>query len=235
MPDLAHAELEIAVDRGDLVRRAADWLAHYLSARPGVLSVALSGGTTPQPVYERLAAAPLPWPRIHWFWGDERFVSPDDPASNYRMVRAALLERAPVPPENVHRIPTAGAPEDAAAAYDDELRRFAREVRPGKPLFDAVLLGVGGDGHTASLFPGGAALEERARWAVAVAASPVARITLTLPALDNSAAVAFIAAGAEKRAPLARILAGDKSLPAARVETGGEMRCFLDRDAAPPR
>jgi 6-phosphogluconolactonase len=231
MTALREAILEVLDDRAALARRAAEWLAGWLGGRDGTLAVALSGGSTPKPVYELLAGSRLPWPRIHWFFGDERFVPQDHPDSNYRMVREALFARAPVPPGNIHPIPTTGAPADAAKAYDEELRRFAQGRAP---LFDAVLLGIGPDGHTASLFPGGAALEERARWAVAADHPPGARITLTLPALGQSAAVAFIAAGAEKRPVLARIFAGETP-PAARVATAGEMRLFLDRDAAPPR
>ena len=137
------------------------------------MAVALSGGATPRPVYERLAAAPLserlPWPRIHWFWGDERFVPPDHPDSNYRMVREALLSRVPVPPANIHPVRTEGiSPETAAAEYDAELRRFYHDARRADALFDVTLLGIGADGHTASLFPGDGALAEKSRWAVAV-------------------------------------------------------------------
>jgi 6-phosphogluconolactonase len=238
MNDLRHALLDIAETRDALARRVADWLVERLSAGSGMLSIALSGGSTPRPVYELLAAPPLaarmPWSRIHWFWGDERFVPWDHPESNYRMAHEALLSRAPVPSENVHPISTTGQPEDAAAAYDAGLRGFAA-TRPQRLLFDIVLLGIGTDGHTASLFPGAPALEERSRWAVAVPHPDVTRITLTYPAIAESAAVAFIAAGAKKRDPLTRIFAGHGNLPAARVRSKGEVHCFLDREAAPPR
>lgn len=235
--DLRHAARDVAADRDALAARVADWLVERLAARPGVLSVALSGGSTPRPIYQLLAAEPrrsrVPWPRIHWFWGDERFVPPDHPDSNFRMAREAFLSRAPVPPENVHPIPTEGAPEAAADAYEAALRRFAA-ARASEPLFEITLLGVGPDGHTASLFPGSPALDERHRLVLAVRPPLGTRITLTLPALGDSAAIAFIAAGAEKRPALERIFAGE-DLPATRVAGKGEVRCFLDREAAPIR
>ncbi len=216
---------------------AATWLAAQLRGRDGVLGVLLSGGGTARPVSELLATPPfagtLPWPRIHWFLGDERFVPHDHADSNYRMMREALFARAPIPSANVHAIPTEGlTPEAAAAFYDHELRRF-RETRGGGPLFDASLLGIGTDGHTASLFPGNAALDETARWAVAVESARGTRISLTRPALDLSRALAFLAAGKEKHAILARLFAGADDLPAARISPEGELRFILDRAAAP--
>jgi 6-phosphogluconolactonase len=239
--EIARAVIDVADTPAELARRAAEWIVGELAQRDGMLSVALSGGETPRPVYELLATPPLrdrmPWPRVHWFWGDERFVPKDHRDSNYRMVREALLSRAPVPPANIHAVPTEGlTPEAAAAEYDAELRRFYREARREDALFDVTLLGIGADGHTASLFPGGAALEEKSALVVAVSgARAEPRITLTLPALARSRAVAFLAAGAEKRPALTRIFAGARDLPAARVEPEGGLYYFLDRAAAPDR
>jgi 6-phosphogluconolactonase len=239
MLDLSRATVDVADDAADLARRAAAWIAARLGELDGPLSVALSGGSTPRPVYELLAVPPLrnrmPWSRIHWFWGDERFVPQDDSASNFRMAYDALLRRAPVPPANIHAIPTEGlTPEAAAAFYDAELRRFQAEKRRDIPLFDVTLLGIGPDGHTASLIPGDAAVEEQTAWAVAVRGSRAeTRITLTLPALARSGAVAFLAAGPDKRAPLARLFAGASDLPPARLDPAGGVFFFLDRAAAP--
>jgi 6-phosphogluconolactonase len=239
--DVARAIIDVADTPAELARHAAEWIVGELAQCDGILAVALSGGATPRPVYELLAAPPLrermPWPRVHWFWGDERFVPKDHRDSNYRMVREALLSRAPVPPANIHPMPTEGlAPEAAAAEYDAELRRFYGEARRGGVLFDVTLLGIGTDGHTASLFPGDAAVEEKSALVVAVSgARAEPRITLTLPALGRSRAVAFLAAGAEKRAVLARIFAGARNLPAARIEPEGALYYFLDRTAAPDR
>jgi 6-phosphogluconolactonase len=232
MIDLTRAEVDVADDPAALGQRAATWLASQLAHGDGVLSVALAGGSTPRPVYRQLAArTDIPWPRIHWFWGDERFVPHDHPDSNYRMARETLLARAAA--ANIHPVPTDGSPDDAAAAYDETLRRFAGNERAGRPLFDVTLLGIGPDGHTASLFPGGAALAERARWAVAVRDQARTRITLTYPALDNSAHIVFLVAGAEKKPILTRLFAGDGDLPAAHVSPRGTVRFFLDRAAAP--
>ena len=196
--------------------KAAHWIA-ALIADGG--AVALSGGATPKPVYEALAELPLPWDRVHWFFGDERFVPPDDRESNYRMAREAMLFRAP--PENVHAIPTVGVTLDKAAArYEAVLpERFA-----------LVLLGLGTDGHTASLFPGSPVLDERVRRVAAVPDKDPPRITLTYPALENADHVAFLVSGADKDAVLARVRAGDKSLPAARLRPKGELRFFTDSD-----
>jgi 6-phosphogluconolactonase len=148
------------------------------------------------------------------------------------MAREAVIARVPIPAANVHPVPTDGAPEDAARRYEADLRAFAAG-RPGDPLFDVQLLGLGPDGHTASLFPGTPALGERRSWVAAVlGAKPEARITLTYPALDSSGEVAFLVAGEEKRAVLRRLLEGDAALPAAGVRPAGPVTVFADRAAA---
>jgi 6-phosphogluconolactonase len=224
-----------------LARGAAQWLLAKIQERGGTCAVCLSGGSTPRRLYEVLAVPPVvtrfPWEDVHWFWGDERFVPPDDPDSNFRMVDEALLSVAPVPRENIHPVPTQGLPlPDAAAAYEAVLKNFYGEDRldPGRPLFDLILLGLGEDGHTASLFPGSPALHETTRWTVGVEPPDLApRITLTYPALESSRTVAFLVAGARKQKILARVLAGDEALPAARVLSLGEIVWFADRAAAP--
>jgi 6-phosphogluconolactonase len=241
MTAVAEGSVEILADPEALARHAADWLLAAARAKDGVFAVALSGGSTPRRLYERLAAPPclavFPWDRTHWFWGDERFVPPDDRESNYRMARDAMLSRAPVPRSNIHPIPTAGTtPQAAAADYERALQAFygARVLKAGRPLFDVVLLGLGLEGHTASLFPGTAILEERERWVgVVVGAMPEPRITLTYPTLDSSREMAFLVAGAEKRTVFERLFHGDRALPAARLQPCGALRFFLDRAAAP--
>jgi 6-phosphogluconolactonase len=237
------AAVEILPDPEALARRAADWLLAVARAKEGSFAVALSGGSTPRRLYELLAEPAsrdaFPWSRTHWFWGDERFVPHDAAASNYRMAREALLSRAPVPAANIHPVPTEGTtPERAAAAYARTLQSFygAAALAPDRPLFDIVLLGLGPDGHTASLFPGTTVLDERKHWVGAVVgAMPEPRITLTYPALDSSREVAFRVAGKEKRTVLGRLLGGDATLPAARLQPQGTLRLFLDRAAAPDR
>ena len=159
----------------------------------------------------------------------------DDVLSNYRMVREALLSRAPIPAINIHPIPTEGlSPEIAAATYERELKTFygAAHLDPGRPLFDVNILGVGPDGHTASLFPGNAVLTERDKWVAAVVgAKPEARITLTFPALESSRHAAFLVTGNEKRTIFKRLHSGDDSLPAARLHPNGTLWMFVDANA----
>jgi 6-phosphogluconolactonase len=235
-------DLEVLSDPVALARRAADWLLDLVLRTDGLFAVGLSGGGTPQTLYELLATPPyrdaLPFERIHWFWGDERFVPPSDQRSNFRMVWEALLSHVPVPPENIHPIPTAGADaNEGAQTYEAELKAFYGEDRldPARPLFNALFLGLGPDGHTASLFPGGTALARTAQWAVgAEGPDREARITLTYPVLESARAAAFLVAGAQKRDILARLLAGDVELPAGRLRPLGALRVFADAPAAGP-
>jgi len=240
MTSPCEARLEILADPEALAHRAADWLLAAAAAKDGDFAVALSGGSTPRRLYEHLAGPrycdAFPWSRTHWFWGDERFVPQDDTLSNYRMVRLAMLSRAPIPTANIHAIPTEGvSPEGAASAYERELRSFygADRLDPGRPLFDVTLLGLGPDGHTASLFPGTAALAERDRWVAAIVGiKSEARITLTYPALESSRHAAFLVAGEEKRTILARLRRGDSDLPAAHLCPTGTLWLFSDVAAA---
>jgi 6-phosphogluconolactonase len=240
MTGISDAKLEVLPDPDALARRVAAWLLAAAIAKQGRFAVALSGGSTPRRLYEHLAGMPyrenFPWPRTHWFWGDERFVPPDDAKSNYRMVREALLSRAPVPTGNIHPMPTTTPnPEAAASAYERELKSFygADRLDPAQPLFDVTLLGLGLDGHTASLFPGTSALGVRDRWVAAVVGTePEARITLTYPALESSRQVAFLVSGSEKREIFARLRRGDERLPAARLRPTGPLWFFADTAAA---
>jgi 6-phosphogluconolactonase len=238
----SETRIDIAKDPEDLADRAARWIADIAGRSQGRVAISLSGGSTPRRLYQLLSEAPfrdaMPWDRIHWFWGDERFVPPDHPDSNYRMAREALLSRAPIPAANIHRVETGGDPADAARAYERTLKSYygAETLDPARPLFDVELLGLGPDGHTASLFPGTKALDERRRWvAEVVGAKPEERITLTYPVLESSRHTAFLAAGADKREPLVRVLAGDRELPAARVRPAGELVWFVDEQAYPAR
>lgn len=226
-----------------LARHAAQWLLEVALATDGRFAVCLSGGSTPRRLYELLASAPIrdkfPWSRTHWFFGDERFVPPDHPESNFAMVRAELFSRAPVPPDKIHAIVTEGrSPVEAAADYEARLKDFYGTPRldPKRPLFDVTFLGIGEDGHVASLFPAAATLEERERWVVPAQRSDGAqRISLTLPPLASSRAVAFLVTGSRKQAILSRLRAGDQSLPAARVHPVGDVFWFVDAAAAGTR
>jgi len=205
-------------------------------------AVALSGGSTPRAAYALLATSPwrdqVPWPKVHLFWGDERCVPPDDPQSNYRMAREALLDHIPIPESNVHRIRAERRPLEAAGAYEKELRRFFRSPSPQIPHFDLVFLGLGPDGHTASLFPNTAALNEADRLAVAnhVPQQDAWRITLTFPVLNAASHVIFLVAGAGKAARVRDILGTatpTPRFPAQRVRpTQGTLTWLMDRAAA---
>jgi len=236
----APASVEVAKDPEALARRAAGWIADLAAASRDRFAICLSGGSTPRRLYQLLSESPyrdaLPWDRVHWFWGDERFVPWDHPDSNYGMVYAALLGRAPAPPRNIHGIAMIGTPAEAAAAYERVLKSYygSENLDPARPLFDIQILGLGPDGHTASLIPGTSVLEERQRWvAEVIGGRPEPRITLTYPVLESSRHTAFLAAGAEKRETLSRALAGDEALPAARIRPVGELTWFVDEAARP--
>lgn len=234
-----NSQFEVLRDPATLALRVARWMTDLARAKKGEFAVALSGGSTPQALYQALASDGLarrfPWALVHWFWGDERLVPHQDPLSNYHMAWAAMLAHVPVPATNIHAIPTEGvSAEESARAYERALREFygADRLDPARPLFDLVLLGLGVDGHTASLFPQSAALDDREHWAAAVQTHTPARITLTYPALESSAHTAFLVTGTEKRSILRGLLEGRQDLPAARLRPTGELRFFVDTAAA---
>jgi 6-phosphogluconolactonase len=235
----AIGRFETLPDPRALARHVAEWMIAAASAAKAPFRVSLSGGSTPKALYELLASdgfrERFPWQRVSWYWGDERFVPHDDPDSNYRMAREAMLDKVPVPPENVHPVPTDGDPAEAAQRYERTLQEAygAATFDPARPLFDITLLGLGPDGHTASLLPGEPVLEERKRWVAEVAhGRPEIRITMTYPAIESSRQVAFLVAGAEKAPILRAIRAGGSRVPAARVRPHGELIWFADKDAA---
>ena len=240
--------IRVLPDRGAIARAAAELFtsaAGDARERGGTFSVALAGGSTPRDLYRLLAdegepfRARLPWEALRLFWGDERHVPPDHPDSNYRMARETLLERAPIPAQNVHRIhaeePDAGR---AAGEYEETIAAAFRLAPDGLPRFDLILLGLGPEGHTASLFPGSPALHDgehlvAAPWVEKLGAH---RITLTPRALNAAARVVFLVAGEEKAPALREVLAGDASpdLYPARIvrPTDGELLWLLDAEAA---
>jgi 6-phosphogluconolactonase len=233
--------VEVLPDAQALAEHAAHWLLDLACAKSGPFAVSLSGGSTPKLLYQLLASPPLkdrfPWARTHWFWGDERFVPHDDPASNYRMTREAMLDRAPVPPANIHPMPTEHmSAAHAADAYERELKEFYGQdtLDPARPLFDVELLGLGTNGHTASLFPCMTVLKDRTHWVGSMTDKDAGtRLTLTYPALESAREVAFLVAGKDKRPVLQEILSGRSDLPAAHVRPQGTLRFLVDRAAAP--
>ncbi len=209
----------------------------------GRFAIALSGGRTPAKLYSLWArmdanALGAPWGKAHLFWSDERYVDHDDLLSNYRMTREALLSHVPIPPQNVHPMPTnCESPDECAAAYESELRQF---FGGAAPAFDLQLLGLGPEGHTASLFPGSAAIEEPTRWVMAVhaAAIPHLRLTLTPVVLNQGRNTWFLVSGADKRQIVEKLRREDERnraaslYPAARIRPAGNVVWYLDRAAA---
>lgn len=233
-------EIKIVPDNVTLARVAADefhCVAEAAVQERGRFSVALSGGNTPRAVYSLLASEhkELPWDRIYIFFGDERHVPPDHPDSNFRMAHESLLSKVPIPEKNVHRIHAELDAEAAAAEYDQQLRDFFHLVNHDWPRFDLIFLGIGEDGHTASLFPGSGALAETSRRVVAnwVEKFKAFRITLTFPVLNHAAEAVFLVSGAGKAQILSAILRpGDQNYPAQSVQPeNGRLLWMVDQDA----
>jgi 6-phosphogluconolactonase len=222
----------------DFVRCAGEAIA----AR-GRFTVALSGGSTPKRLYQLLAAEPyrsqVVWGRVEIFWGDERCVPPDHPESNYRMAREAMLDHLPIPAEHIHRMEAERSDRDAAARdYEAVLARLFGVSAGGQPpALDLALMGMGPDGHTASLFPHTKALEETSRWVVAnhVPQLNTNRLTLTRPILNRAREALFLVAGADKAERLTEVLAGPADpnrLPSQSIQPDGQLLWFVDRAAA---
>jgi 6-phosphogluconolactonase len=225
-----------------LARAAADRIMARIGANSGRVIICLTGGSSPLQLYRLLATEAyrdkIPWDRVHWFIGDERFVAADDPLNNMGAARRAFLDQC-APAETIHPIPTDAADPDAAARrYANELVAFygADVLDPARPLFDVVLMGVGPDGHVASLFPDYPAIDETERWVVGVPKAHVEpfvpRVSLTLPALGSCREMLFEVAGSEKRAILTSVLAGE-NLPANRARSVGQTIWLVDRSALP--
>jgi 6-phosphogluconolactonase len=231
VPDPQTLAYEAAQRFAELVREAVSFRGRF--------SVALSGGSTPGRLYGLLAEDPyrkqVPWGQVHLFWGDERCVPPDDPGSNYRLAQEMVISRVPIPPENVHRVRGELGPEIAAQTYEQVLHDFFCGPRP---RFDLVLLGLGKDGHTASLFPGSALLAEMERLVAPAEAiyqdRPAQRVTLTLPAINTARQVLFLVAGIDKAQVVQAVVEGpDGQLPAQRIQpTAGQLTWLLDAPAA---
>lgn len=237
-------DIRVYDDQNSLMQAAAAYATECYNAAisdHGYFAVALSGGSTPRALFELLAvpenAQHIGWSKVHVFWGDERTVPPDHPDSNYRMAKEALLDFVALPASNVHRISGELEPVRAAAEYEQTLRSFFAK-RAGKTRFDLILLGMGDDGHTASLFPDTEALNETERLVVAnhVPKLDTWRITLTAPVINDAAHVAFLVAGAGKAAVLKRVLQGPRQphkLPSQLIQpVDGELVWLLDKAAA---
>jgi 6-phosphogluconolactonase len=235
-------ELLVVADPAALAKAAADRVMARIDANQARIAICLTGGSSPKQLYALLASetyrSRIPWDRVHWFIGDERFVPPSDLRNNMAMARKIMLD-AFAPPSNIHPIPTdSGSPDESAGRYAHELKSFygAERLEDVRPLFDMVLMGVGPDGHTASIFPDYPAMGETERWVVGVPKANVEpfvpRVTLTLPALASCREMLFEVAGSDKHAILMRVLAGE-NLPANRARSNGETVWLMDVAARP--
>lgn len=233
-------QVKIVPDNASLARTAAQEfhrLAEAAVQERGRFSVALSGGNTPRAVFSLLASEhkQLPWDRIHIFFGDERHVPPDHPDSNFRMANESLLSRVPIPEKNVHRIRAELEADAAATEYEQELREFFHLINHDWPCFDLIFLGIGDDGHTASLFPGSKALTESSRRVVAnwVEKFQTFRITVTFPVLNHASEVVFMVSGAGKAQILSEVLRpGARKYPAQSVQPEkGQLLWLVDQGA----
>ena len=233
-----HKTVEVLPDLAALIERSLSIaLAKIQTAieSRGLCTIALSGGSTPKPLYEAIAAQQLPWDKIHVFWGDERYVPPDHADSNQLMARRAWLDSVDIPAQNIHPMPTDDAdPADAARKYEAHLAEFFHLKTGEFPALDVILLGMGDDGHTASLFPHTEALQVRDRVITVGSKDGQPRITFTAPTINHGRCVMFVVAGANKRAALAEIFAPEAdelSYPSRLVQPQGELWWLLDREA----
>ncbi|WP_413162182.1 6-phosphogluconolactonase [Capilliphycus salinus ALCB114379] len=230
--------IELFPSRDQLVERAKaiilDKIEPAIASR-GLFSLVLAGGSTPKPLYEGLAAEDLPLDKIHIFWGDERYVAPDHPDSNEGMARQAWLERVPFPPENIHPMPTGGNdPLADAGQYDAELRRFFQVSEGEFPAFDVILLGMGDDAHTASLFPQTEALQVRDRLIAVGNKAGQPRLTFTVPLINQAECVMFLVTGENKQPALTQVFAetaDEMMYPSRAIQPQGELWWLLDEAA----
>lgn len=230
--------IEVLSDKTSLIARTQDIILTKIKAaiaRQDRASIALAGGSTPKPLYESLATQDLPWEKIHIFWGDERYVPADHPDSNQLMARQAWLDKVAIPEDNIHPIPTSGeSPEEDAAMSEKELREFFGVSSPEFPMFDLILLGIGDDGHTASLFPHTPVLKETEK-AIAIGhKSGQPRLTFTAPLINQADCVLFLVAGGNKTDALKHILKADAdnmAYPASLIQPQGELWWLLDESA----
>lgn len=233
------AVVDVQPDTVAVAKRVSNWLIERLNERADRFSLCISGGQTPRLLYETLGqpefADKIPWSKVHIFWGDERFVPKSDQLSNYKMVKTALLDRVQIPQANIHPVPTElGDSTLAAAAYEKDLQDFygSKTLTAKHFLFDITLLGIGNDGHTASLFPGTEVLKEKTAWVKSVrGVKSEDRITLTIPVLESSRVLAFLVTGSDKSAILKQVMDGQSNLPAASIKPTGSLYWFLDQAA----
>lgn len=230
--------VEVLPDKEALIQRSLELVLSKMQeaiAQRGTCTIALAGGSTPKPLYEKIAQQNLPWDKIHVFWGDERYVPPTHPDSNEGMARQAWLDKVPIPATNIHPMPTgSGAPAQDAGQYETELQAFFHTQPEEFPALDIILLGMGDDGHTASLFPHTSALQVRDRLVTVGNKDGQPRLTFTAPLINQARTVIFIVAGASKRPALDQVFAAvaeDSHYPSRLIRPQGELWWLLDQAA----
>jgi 6-phosphogluconolactonase len=228
--------VEILISQQDLLDRTLLIIMNKFEAaiaKKGQFTIALAGGNTPKPLYEAIARQSLPWDKVHVFWGDERYVPVEHPDSNQRMARLAWLDRVAIPAANIHGMPTsANNPQIDAEKYEAEIEQFFQLKQGEMPTFDVILLGIGDDGHTASLFPHTQALHVRDRIVTVGNKDGQPRITLTVPGLNAASCIIFLVSGANKQPALEQIFApeGDEfQYPSRSIQPQGELWWLLDK------
>jgi 6-phosphogluconolactonase len=230
--------VEVLPDKASLLKRSLEVVLSKMQAaiqEHGRCAIALAGGGTPKPLYESLSTQDLPWEKVHVFWGDERYVPADHPDSNQGMARSAWLDKVDIPAANIHPMPTDGAtPAADAEKHEAQLREFFETPVGEFPHFDVILLGIGDDAHTASLFPHTDALQVKDRLVTVGNKDGQPRITFTAPLINHAHCVIFLVAGASKRPALAQIFAPDAddlTYPARLIQPQGELWWLLDESA----
>lgn len=230
--------VEVLPDKAALIERSLSLVLEQMQTAirdRGLCTIALSGGSTPKPLYEAIASQSLPWEKIHVFWGDERYVPPDSPESNEGMARQAWLDKVAIPAANIHPMPTSAQnPALDAEKHQEHLQTFFKINGGEFPSFDIILLGIGDDGHTASLFPHTEALQVRDALVTVGNKDGQPRLTFTAPLINHARCVIFIVAGESKRPALAQIFAStadELTYPARLIQPQHELWWLLDRSA----
>lgn len=231
--------VEVLADTTKLIERSQEIILSRLQTAVesrGSFSIALSGGSTPKPLYEALSKNTLPWSKVHVFWGDERYVPSDHQDSNQLMARQTWLDKVEIPPENIHPLNvTSGDPIQDALEYEQELQEFFQTKQGAIPMFDLILLGMGDDGHTASLFPHTEALKVSDRLVTVGNKDGQPRLTFTASLINHARCVMFVVAGESKRPALKEIFAAqgdEKTYPSRLIQPQGELFWLLDQSAA---
>ncbi len=230
--------VEILSDKIALIQKSKEIVLNKINgaiAERGKCTIALAGGSTPKPLYEALSACDLPWDKIHIFWGDERYVPPTDPQSNEKMAREAWLNKVNIPSDNIHPISTHGkSPQEDAEKHETLLKEFFGTASGEFPSFDIILLGMGDDGHTASLFPKTSALEVKDKLITVGSKDSQPRITFTAPLINQAHCVIFLVAGENKQMALSHVFAQEDDstmYPSRLIQPQGELWWLLDEAA----